>query len=283
MATIKKDVYQMVTDKICDELSKGIIPWHKPWVCNAEDGAISYTSREPYSLLNQMLLGEPGEYITWKQCKALGGNVNRGAKARMIVFFTLVESKTEVDEEGQPKVYPCLKYYNVFRISDTDLPSKLESAPANTHNPIETAENIIAGYLSRESLTYHNDKPSNEAYYSPMMDSVVVPMMSQYAEVEEYYSTAFHELVHSTSHKERCDRPEGRENIRFGSANYSREELVAEMGSAMLCTISGIDHEKAFKNSVAYIQGWLKALGNDKHMIVWAASRAEKAAKYINQ
>ena len=67
----------------------------------------------------------------------------------------------------------------------------------------------------------------------------------------------------------------------FGSKNYSREELVAELGSAMLCTVAGLNSDKAFKNSVAYIQGWLKALANDNKMIVWAASRAEKAARYI--
>jgi antirestriction protein ArdC len=67
----------------------------------------------------------------------------------------------------------------------------------------------------------------------------------------------------------------------FGSKDYSREELVAELGAAMLCTVTNIDSSKAFRNSVAYIQGWLRALKNDNKMIVWAASRAEKAAKYI--
>ena len=128
---------------------------------------------------------------------------------------------------------------------------------------------------------FQNDKPSDRAYYSPSKDCVIVPMLTQYAIAEEYYSTTFHELTHSTLHETRLNRKSEQKLAAFGSEDYSREELVAEMGSAMLCATAKIDSEKAFKNSVAYIQSWLKALKNDKKMIVWAAARAEKAAKYI--
>lgn len=149
--------------------------------------------------------------------------------------------------------------------------------------PIDAAEQVITGYLEREKeLTFHNDKPTDSAYYSPSLDMVSVPMLSQYQIPEEYYSTTFHELVHSTKLKSRCDRDSEQSGIAaFGNEDYSREELVAEIGSAMLCNRVEIESEKAFKNSVAYIQGWLKALKNDNHAIVWASSRAEKAAKYI--
>ena len=106
-------------------------------------------------------------------------------------------------------------------------------------------------------------------------------MLSQYQDAEEYYSTTFHELTHSTIPPYRCDRKAENDHAFFGNEDYSREELVAELGSAMICNALNLDCEKAFKNSVAYIQGWLKALHNDNKMIVWAASRAEKAAKYI--
>ena len=80
----------------------------------------------------------------------------------------------------------------------------------------------------------------------------------------------------------RCDRKSEQKGIAaFGNEEYSREELVAEIGSAMLCNYAGLNNEKAFKNSVAYVQSWLKVLKNDSKMILWAASRAEKAAKYI--
>ena len=107
-------------------------------------------------------------------------------------------------------------------------------------------------------------------------------MMAQYKDIEEYYSTAFHELTHSTGAPQRLDRKGEQKTLaRFGSKEYSREELVAEIGAAMLCNTAGLNGEKAFKNSVAYIKGWLEHLKSDNHAIVWAATRAEKAARYI--
>ena len=254
--------------------------------------AISYTSRRAYSLLNQWLLGEPGEYLTFNQIKERGGHVRKGAKARMVVFFKQTSYTEKDPETGEEKLhtYPLLKWYNVFHIKDTEgIASKIPATPEEDKpatpaglSAINEADNIILAYLMREtSLKFQNDKPSGRAYYSPSEDRVVVPMLSQYDIAAEYYSTTFHELTHSTLKKSRCDR-EG-ENTRafFGNADYSREELVAEMGAAMLCSNAGIDDDRAFKNSVAYLQSWMQALKNDPKMIVWAASRAEKAARYI--
>jgi antirestriction protein ArdC len=293
------NVYQMVTDRIVEQLEKGIIPWQRPWSgLGLEDGgAVNYVSRKPYSLLNQMLLGREGEWLTWKQLKERGGNIKKGAKAGIVVFytkFTVARRKTENEDGEEQEVtvtsmrdIPVLKYYNVFHIDDCEgVDSKIKKAeqvePKSSLQPIERAEEVLNGYLSREQgLKFINDKPSNRAYYSPGLDMVQVPMLSQYAIAEEYYSTAFHEFVHSTMAKSRCDRTADNKNSHFGSSDYSREELVAETGSAMLCSVLGIDCEKAFKNSVAYIQGWLRALKGDNKAIVWASSRAEKAARYI--
>lgn len=287
----------MVTDRIVEQLEKGIIPWQRPWSGLGLDdgGAINYVSRKPYSLLNQMLLGKPGEWLTWKQLKERGGNIKKGAKAGIVVFYTkyTVAKRTEVDEDGEVEEIsvthlrdiPVLRYYNVFHIDDCEgIESKIVDVEANdTLEPIERAESVISDYLGREQgLKFVNDKPSNRAYYAPALDLVQVPMLSQYAIVEEYYSTAFHELVHSTKKQSRCNRCGDNDKIAARSKDdYSREELVAESGSAMLCSVLGIDCDKAFKNSVAYIQGWLRALKNDNKAIVWASSRAEKAARYI--
>ena len=280
----KVNVYQMVTDRIIEELQKGIIPWHKPWsgAGLSDGGAVNYVSRKPYSMLNQMLLGREGEYLTFKQIKDLGGNVKKGAKSSMVVFFTMIShgKKKTQDENGnevevttaKEHLIPVLKYYRVFHIDDTTgIESKIKAdEPIDpTILPIESAENVINGYLSREKkLKFQNDKPSAQAYYSPMYDKVVVPMLSQYQDAEEYYSTTFHELTHSTIPPYRCDRKAENDHAFFGNEDYSREELVAEIGSAMICNAINLDCEKAFKNSVAYIQGWLKALHNDNKMIV---------------
>lgn len=289
---MKNNVYQMVTDRIIEQMEKGIIPWQKPWsgVGLLDGGAVNYVTRKPYSLLNQMLLGRKGEYLTFKQVKALGGDIKKGAKSSMVVFFTMAAYKDEKSEEPEEKdklkTFPLLRYYRVFHLDDTTgIESKMpkeEETKENELKPVEAAEAIISGYLSRESrLKFQNDKPSAQAYYSPTFDEVVVPMMSQYAIVEEYYSTTFHELTHSTMKRGRCDRKSENKLAAFGNEEYSREELVAEIGSAMLCNYAGLDNEKAFKNSVAYIQGWLSHLKDDNKAIVWAASRAEAAAKYI--
>ena len=288
METKKKlNVYQMVTDRVMEQMKKGIIPWHMPWSGTA--GTINYVTRKPYSLLNQMLLGREGEWLTFHQLKELGGSIKKGAKSGIVVFYSPFSYiKKEVKEDGtevdKVKMIPLLKYYNVFHVSDcTGIESKLgEDTSAAELHPVEKAEEIVNGYVGREAtLSFKNDEPSNRAYYRPSTDTVVVPMLSQYTEGEEYYSTAFHELTHSTMKESRCDRREENKTAAFGSADYSREELVAELGAAFLCSVAELDSAKAFKNSVAYIQGWLKALANDNKMIVWAASRAEKAARYI--
>ena len=293
----QNNVYQMVTDRIVAQLEQGLIPWHKPWTgVGLEDGgAVNYVSRKPYSMLNQMLLGREGEYLTFKQIKERGGSIKKGAKAGVVVFFTTTTytKREEVQEDGSTEtvnvvkehLMPVLKYYNVFHIDDCEgIESKIkvEENAGPKISPIESAEKVLNGYVEREKeLQFRNNIPTDRAYYSPTLDLISVPMLSQYEIAEEYYSTTFHEAIHSTMPENRCNRKSEQKLAAFGSEDYSREELVAEIGSAMLCNNVGIDCEKAFKNSVAYIQGWLKKLKNDNRMIVWAASRAEKAAKYI--
>ena len=286
----------MVTDRIVEQLEKGIIPWRRPWtgLGLGDGGAINYVSRKPYSFLNQMLLGREGEWITYNQLKERGGNIKKGAKAGIVVFYGkyTVAKRTVENADGEEQEItvtamrdiPVLRYYNVFHIDDVEgIETKIKvEEPNDGLHPIERAEKVINGYLSREQrLKFVNDKPSNRAYYSQGQDLVQVPMLKQYEVAEEYYSTTFHELVHSTIPESRCNRVSDNKNAHFGSADYSREELVAETGSAMLCSKLQIDCDKAFKNSVAYIQGWLRALKGDNKAIVWAASRAEKAARHI--
>lgn len=291
------DVYQMVTDRVLEQIEQGIIPWHKPWnaATLSEDAlAISYTSRKPYSFLNQMLLGRNGEWLTFNQVKERGGNIKKGAHAGIVVFYKKIQVKktkrvkdaegNEFDKEVSSTI-PVLKHYPVFHIDDCEgIESKIkvEEKPKESKvQPIKRAEKIVRDYLKAQPLLkLHNDRPSNRAYYTPMWDEITVPMLSQYKEKEEYYSTLFHEMVHSTGHSTRLNREEGMGN-KFASHAYSREELVAELGSAMLCTNIKIDTEVAFKNSVAYIKSWASKLREDTKAIVWAASRAEKAARYI--
>jgi hypothetical protein len=285
------NVYEIVTEKIMEQMKAGVIPWQRPWH-SISDEAISYVSRKPYSLLNQMLLGIPGEFLTRNQIKALGGNIKKGAKAQFVVFFRWVikgthkvltnEEAANTKPEDLSSLYPMLRYYYVFHLSDTEgIPTKIkEDEPVVKIKPVEAAEAIIRDYSERTDLCIKQVK-SNGAYYSPLRDEVVVPLLDQFDNSEQFYATLFHECVHSTGAKKRLNRPTITETNFFGDENYSREELIAEMGSAMLCNRLGIDTESVFKNTVAYLQSWLEALRNDKYMVVWAASRSEKAVKLI--
>jgi antirestriction protein ArdC len=121
----------------------------------------------------------------------------------------------------------------------------------------------------------------NRAFYRPSEDAIHLPLMEQFSKQAEYYSVAFHESVHSTGHKSRLNRFEDEKSAAFGSEVYSKEELVAELGAATLVNFLGLETEKSFRNSAAYIQNWLKVLKDDPKFIVSASARAEKAVDMI--
>lgn len=277
---MKKDVYQMVTDRIIEQLEKDIIPWHKPW-SGTQNGAYNRFSNRPYSLLNQMILKHSGEYGTYKQWSEIGGHVRKGETAEIIVFWKFLQKEVE-NENGEVEIkqIPYLRYYNVFHISQIEGVEPKEKEKLYEVEPIEEAEKIKQDYIGREHLVI-KEKVTDRAFYSPSQDYIEIPCKEQYQHIEEYYSTLFHEAVHSTGHKSRLDRLQTGYNAHFGSETYSKEELTAEMGSAMILNIIGIETEKRFKNSSAYIKNWLQVLKNDNKFIVSASGKAEKAVKYI--
>ena len=278
----KTNVYDMVTERIIAELEKGIIPWEKPWT-GVRDGAFNRITKRPYSLINQMLLQHRGEYATFKQWSELGGHVRKGEKSEIVVFWKILEQVETNEETGEKEIkkIPLLRYYNVFHISQVDGVEPL--APEQLNNditPIEAGDKIITDYITREHLNFIECK-SNKAYYSPSADTVKVPLKEQYNLINEYYSTTYHELIHSTGHKNRLNRLHTGAIAAFGSEDYSKEELVAEIGSATIMNMLGIETTKTFRNSTAYIQSWLQVLRNDNKFIISASSKAEKAVNYI--
>lgn len=285
------DIFAVVTDRIIAELESGIIPWNRPWT-GVSEGAIRRSNGRPYSLINQLLLGKPGEYLTFKQCKDEGGKVKKGTKSKMVVFWKVLHREKKDasgnvirDENGLPvdDPIPMLRYYNVFHIDDCDgIQPKYtaEHLPA-TVSPVERAEEIIAEYSGRAKLTIEHSK-QNRAFYSPSRHLVSLPLMEQFEDTAGYYETAFHELTHSTGHKSLLNRfSENDGAAAFGSESYSKEELVAEIGACGILHELGLETTKSFRNNAAYIQSWLSALKNDKRLIVSAAGRAEKAIRLI--
>lgn len=272
------NVYEIVTERIIEQLEQGIIPWEKPWTGTA--GAWSRSTGKPYSLINQFLLGEAGEYATFKQIQEAGGKVKKGEKAHYVVFWKMVKVEEEKDGEKVEKLVPVLRYYTVFNINQCEgiEPKYSKEEVALDFVPIEQAEKVLTEYIERESIALEHIK-GDRAYYSPSLDKICLPLHEQFISIEEYYGVAFHEAAHSTGHKDRLNRIT--KAAAFGNEDYSKEELVAELTSSALLHSLGIETASTFRNNAAYIQSWIKALKNDTRMIVSASSKADKAFNMI--
>lgn len=269
------DIYAEISNRLIAEMEQGIIPWQKPWM--AAGSAISHTTGKPYSLLNQMLLGRAGEYLTFKQVQQEGGFVRKGEKAHMVVFWKWIDKEDE--DTGEVKQIPFLRYYNVFHIDQCEkIKAKWAVNRPKSASTDETAEAIIADYVQREGVGLEHHE-GDRAFYRPSTDTITLPLLKQFKETAEYYGTAFHEMVHSTGHAKRLNRLDA--TAFFGSEAYSREELVAEIGAAALVNHAGLETAKSFRNNAAYVQNWLQALKNDKRFIVSAAGKADKAVELI--
>lgn len=296
-------VYEELTQKFIDMIEAGIIPWEQTWSMTGK--AYNHTSNKDYNLLNQMLLGKAGDWDTCKAWNKAGAYVKKGEKASYVIqsWKTAIDNETgkrvtdkklaaevlrlgfyrigaevEIDEHLYHISF-SLKWQPVFHISQVTgnvTPKRdLDTAPAIA--PEEAAESMIAAYLRREHLPLDNSG-SMEAFYAPVEDRVVIPALNQYKNANEYYSTAFHELTHSTGHAKRLNR---KILNSFGTQAYAREELIAEMGSAFILNSLGISTDKTERNNAAYLQSWLGKLRNDTKLIYNACAGAEKAANYI--
>ena len=270
------NVYEIVTSRILDQLDKGVIPWRKTW--NGSEPR-NYITQKTYRGINLLLLPFGGEYATFKQIKEAGGYVKKGEKSHMIVFFKMMENQN--GETGELETFPYLKYSNVFHISQCEgIESKREPISATNNNePAEAAQTIIDGYISRTGVKIDLMQGSNKACYSPVDDTITMPVIGQFDTSNDFYSVFFHEAAHSTGHETRLKRLE--KAAAFGSHSYSKEELVSEIAACMLMNFTQIEIPETFENSVSYIKSWSAKLKEDKKMIVTAANAAQKATDLI--
>lgn len=289
---MKKTVYEIITEQILTLLDQGTIPWRKPWnrTGNVEfDWPKNLASKRPYSGINVFLLscapfGSPF-WLTFKQAAALGGKVRKGEKGYPVIFWKM-QRKTWKEEGGeeQKQMIPILRYYTVFNVDQCEGidPEKIPTCPDELEEieftPIEAAQAIFENFKYGPEITHYNN--SDRACYSPTFDKISMPAPEQFKRAEEYYSTLFHELSHSTGHSKRLDRKELMDSNFFGSHDYSKEELVAEFSAAFLCGISGIEHA-TLENSAAYIKGWSSKLRSNPKWAVHAAAAAQKSADLI--
>lgn len=231
---MKADVYQIITDRILAMLDAGVNPWRKPWRAAAYKPPQNLLSRRPYRGINVILLGlspyASPYWMSYRQTLQAGGHVKKGERSSLAVFWKLFDKADQTDPSKRERI-PVLRYYNVFNVEQTEgVEYPKAEAPTFTHDPSAEVERIAHAMPTPPTITNADE---HRAFYRQETDTVNVPPLARFEKAAEYYSTLFHELTHATAHPSRLNRktegPQG-----FGSVNYGREELIAEMGSAYL-------------------------------------------------
>jgi len=268
--------YDRITERIVSLLTQGMVPWHKPW--HVQTGLPrNLITQKPYRGINVFLLMamnyESPNWLTLRQANAMGGQIKPGEKSCPVVFWKPMKVRDE--ETKEEKKIPFLRLYHVFNVSQCTGLKNIP--PADNSAFIQTLPAELVANMPQRPVIKHG---MNMASYSPVSDVVNMPDRARFQSEDHYYATLFHELVHSTGHEKRLKRASIMERNGYGSDPYAKEELIAEMGGAFLCGHAGIV-DQTINSSAAYIEGWLKALQQDKTLLVHAAAQAQKAADFI--
>lgn len=279
----QQKIYEMVTTQIVRLLESGTIPWRKSWIGGGKPANLRHG--KPYRGINVFVLSSVAVtagfssrfWLSFKQVQELGGRVNKGAHSTTVIFWKPItrEEKDEETGEMRQRTFPVLRYYPVFNLDQTsgiaEPDSKVEQ---EDHQPVQHASEIAALMPDPPEI-----RQGPDPCYIPGLDQVRIPPLARFDQPEEFYSALYHELVHSTGHKSRLAR-EGIRSEQFGRGEYSKEELIAEMGSAFLCGHAGIS-QPVIENQAAYVQNWLSLLRGDSRLVIKAAGAAQRAADYI--
>jgi antirestriction protein ArdC len=292
----RRDLYQDVTDRMIAALEAGTAPWRRPWSVDGCGGLpVSGQTGRPYRGVNAFILPMiaaangwgSDRWFTFNGARSRGGHVRKGEKGSPVVFFKrlVVADKRATADADATVAVPLLRWFVVFNLEQCEggeLDELKRAARVVRPEPERLAdcEALAARYLADggPALSW----AGGAAFYRPATDAVVMPDRDRFSEPAEVYSTLFHELTHSTGHKSRLARKgvDGDTVAPFGSEDYSQEELVAEMGAAMLCAQTGIG-TATLGNSAAYVAGWLKRLREDRRLVVVAAAQAQRAVDRI--
>ncbi|HEY2930873.1 MAG TPA: ArdC-like ssDNA-binding domain-containing protein [Acidobacteriota bacterium] len=271
-------VYDVITKRIIEKLEQGTIPWQRPWNA-AGSMPKNLISKKEYRGINVFLLGcqqyASPYWLTYKQAQDLGGNVRKGEKGSPVVFWKWL--KAEDKDTQEEKTIPLCRYYTVFNVAQCEgIEAPATETVTREFTPIQECEQVISGMPNPPRMS----SLEALAYYRPSTDTVNMPERVLFKSDEGFYATAFHELAHSTGHESRLNRQTLTDLCPFGSTNYSREELVAEMTASFLCGHTGIENA-VLDNSASYINGWLSRLRVDSKLVVIAGAQAQKAADFI--
>lgn len=281
---------EVVVQSILSMLDKGVAPWKRDWsgfnifpqsVDKREYRGVNLFLLSFGGILDGQTFGTP-VYGTYKRIQALGGKVKKGEKGMPIVYWGFAQDKDAegnpvLDKNGNPKRHCFLRRYTVFNVEQCEgLPDEIMNRGHGERydtNIIEEAERVVREMPNPPRIRTCGHQP----YYTPCVDEVVMPEINTFKTSEAYYATLFHELAHSTGSIARLNRTS---DHRYGSEGYGKEELVAEMASAIVCAHLGMDN--TIENSAAYCKSWADSIKMmPANAVVSAASAAQKAADYI--
>jgi antirestriction protein ArdC len=264
--------YKEITEEIISKLQQGAIPWRRTWKSGLPANAVT---QKPYKGINIWLLSDhkyqSNLWLTFNQTKLLDGIVNKGEHGRQIVYWQIKTRIREDDlgDEHRDEV-PLLRTYTVFNIEQTTIKMETET---KEFDPIIEAQRIVDRYEDGPEIV------SGEPSYSIELDKVKMPSISSFDSPDEYYSTLFHELSHSTGHSKRLNRDF---KNHFGSDPYAEEEIIVEMSASFLSGIAGVGvYNKTIENSAAYIQHWTKRFADNTKLIIRLSSQAQKSTDWI--
>lgn len=257
----RKEIFKRITDLIIDQLKRGTIPWRKPW---RQGLPSNYITKQPYNGINRLMLltndYPSAYYLTYLQVKSLNGQIHKGEKGHLIVFWKIITLK----EDDEHTEFPLLRYSYVFNLAQTTL---YNPEIQNNNNTLIDCERLI--HQIRPTPIIRNN--ISQCFYDKAKDYISIPPISEFSSSEEYYSSLFHELIHWTGHRSRLNRQ---------GPDYATEELVAEIGSSFLCALTGIERN-VLDNQAAYIDFWIKQVSDNQGIIFKASHLAQQAADFL--
>lgn len=275
------DIRQTVTDKIIAMLERGTNSTGPRWTGGQATGLpTNAKTGDAYRGINVLLLWaemlektySSSKWLTYKQAADMGGQVRRGERSVMCVYYQTVQQKDDQQVEAS-ETYFLAKPFWLFNVA------QVEGLPADMTTPVlvnefdvnQKAEQILT--RTQAHIAYGFDS----AYYAALPDKIYMPQRERFTNPENFYATVLHELAHWTGHHSRLNRQFGK---RFGDDAYALEELVAELGAAFTVGQLGMV-ESTIEAHADYVQSWVRVLKNDKHAIFTAAGQAAKAADFI--
>ena len=274
----KVSIHEKIANQVIEAMKTSGNDWIRPWAVPSHQQPTSVVTDKEYTGINWLILGlakfdqnfTTGKWATYRGWQKLGAQVKKGSKGHQIIYFNTVKVDDQNSEES--RTIPYAKPYTVFNADQVEG-YDFSEIDAMFHDMPDTVADDLANKIGVKIV---NDNKT-QAHYIPSKDTINMPMQSQFEDPESYAATLLHEIVHWTSHKDRCDR-----NIKnkHGTKDYAFEELIAELGSAMLCGSLNIS-VRPREEHAKYLNIWIAKLSENPKAIFSASAKAQKAVNFI--